>query len=67
MNKEQESKIRDILVNGLENTKIADNIRYPSNKMRREYRDIIIKICKQIANVFDDAEIDNDYKQSKRD
>jgi len=32
-----------------------------------ELRSLILGICKQIDSIIDDAEIDNDYKQSKRD
>ena len=69
MNKEQELKIRDILREGLKNSTIVDNKRgsLSKTKIRQEYTNIICNICDQIVDVFVDAEIDNDYKQRKRD
>ena len=32
-----------------------------------ELRSLILGMCKQLESIIDDAEIDNDYKQSKRD
>ena len=32
-----------------------------------ELRSLILGMCKQIDSIIEDAEIDNDYKQSKRD
>ena len=32
-----------------------------------ELRNLILGICKQLESIIDDAEIDNDYKKSKRD
>lgn len=69
MNMKQELKIRDILREGLKNSTIVDNKRgsLSKTKIGIEYTNIICNICDQIVNVFVDAEIENDYKQSKRD
>jgi uncharacterized membrane protein len=69
MNKEQELKIRDILREGIKNSFIVDNKRGSLSKTKiiQEYTNIICNTCDQIINVFVDAEIEEDYKQSKRD
>tara|TARA_R110000824_G_scaffold193230_2_gene375627 strand:- start:865 stop:1044 length:180 start_codon:yes stop_codon:yes gene_type:complete len=59
MNKETITKLQSLCLVSMQMAQEAEKT--------YELRSLILGICKEIDSIIEDAEIDNDYKQSKRD
>ena len=68
MNKETITKLQSLCLVSLEMAQESAQHSYIDDSEKAyELRSLILGMCKQIDSIIEDAEIDNDYKQSKRD